>query len=990
MSNHLLRSPRSSTTAGATSATSSGRASPLLPRSPSGHTSNNGNNSTSNPAASSDDDTFDEAAFVKARAIERLREAAALRVGRDAISSLGAAIAHTITARAAADPAAAAAAASVGATTSASAAAAAAVAGSNAALGAADAHRQRELEEDSIFNRSSRLSSLLAKRSTREQLYSNNILRGGAGRVPGAPPVAASLIASQESLVREQRRNRLASLLASRSDAATLASARILLTHEEAYATHDSHVRSRASLGALLAERPSREALYARQLLSPAAVDLELDLAVMAGHTGAGNNNNNSCTSGTAVSAAPVSAAAAAAAAAASAAAASAASAMFQPSMRLVPLSESSNGNGGVVGVSCGWGHTLLQHADGSVTAFGTPANGRLGLSGAEVDAALAASLAAATTAVDATAADTAAAGIDKETIAAMVRAAANDVMVPAPVGAFSASASAAASASSDATAVVGPVKCVVSGDAHSAAISAKDGALYTWGTGVWGRLGLGLADQADTAAPTKVTLLVPPPSAAAAGDASKAAAAAASASSEDLPPQWVESPAVCVSAGAAHTLVLTASGHVLAFGWNKNGRLGVSPADVTAAAHARALHDALAAAVAESAASDGGLMSPGSPASATAAAMAGAVAAAALQPASALSITIPVVVAALPPSLALVGVAAGEAASAAWDANGNVWLWGAGMKPLTSSTAVADAAALAAAAAAIKPAAAAAAAPAAAPVAVAAAPVAAATAQLSPTLGKRSSGSLRQLAAERAAGGLGGGLGASLHSAAAPAASGVAGSGGAGAGSFARSGTVGVGSQDVLVPVRAAALARWRVSALSLATYHGAALTHDGRVLTWGSDKDGQLARAPQGNTAAGTVLSAAVTSTGFNPPAEVSLGEAAVYAGDAAASVLASKSATVVVTRRGQLLAAGKSGRGLLGLSAAPGCGDRVCALTAVPLPADAAARGRIWRAAAASWGHIVGCDDEGSVYTAGTAAQGKLGYFVLNAKAGGVVAN
>jgi len=86
----------------------------------------------------------------------------------------------------------------------------------------------------------------------------------------------------------------------------------------------------------------------------------------------------------------------------------------------------------------------------------------------------------------------------------------------------------------------IGAVTSVSCGDAHSAVVCA--GKVYSWGTGKWGRLGLG--DEEDRNVPTIVDL--------------------------------GEEVAVEVCCGSYHTLVLTESSKLFAFGWNKQGRIGV------------------------------------------------------------------------------------------------------------------------------------------------------------------------------------------------------------------------------------------------------------------------------------------------------------------------------------------------------------------------------------------------------------------------------
>jgi alpha-tubulin suppressor-like RCC1 family protein len=86
----------------------------------------------------------------------------------------------------------------------------------------------------------------------------------------------------------------------------------------------------------------------------------------------------------------------------------------------------------------------------------------------------------------------------------------------------------------------VGNISVVDCGDNHSAAI--VHGKLYTWGMGSWGRLGLGT--QVDVLVPRMVEIKGETP--------------------KDV---------VC---GAYHTLTITAHHKLFAFGWNKNGRLGI------------------------------------------------------------------------------------------------------------------------------------------------------------------------------------------------------------------------------------------------------------------------------------------------------------------------------------------------------------------------------------------------------------------------------
>jgi alpha-tubulin suppressor-like RCC1 family protein len=141
-----------------------------------------------------------------------------------------------------------------------------------------------------------------------------------------------------------------------------------------------------------------------------------------------------------------------------------------------------------VLQVSLGFSHTLALDSEGIVHVFGSGANGRLGL-GEGVFA---------------------------------------EVTEPRalPASAFGGES----------------VSSVDAGENHSAAIT-RNGNLYLWGTGAWGRLGTG--NQDDAGVPRHVTL----PNGALAAH---------------------------VSAGAYHTLVLSNRGELFAFGWNKNGRCGL------------------------------------------------------------------------------------------------------------------------------------------------------------------------------------------------------------------------------------------------------------------------------------------------------------------------------------------------------------------------------------------------------------------------------
>jgi alpha-tubulin suppressor-like RCC1 family protein len=92
----------------------------------------------------------------------------------------------------------------------------------------------------------------------------------------------------------------------------------------------------------------------------------------------------------------------------------------------------------------------------------------------------------------------------------------------------------------------LGPWQQVSAGDAHSLAISAE-GDLYSFGRNANGRTGLG-DDEGNTLRPTKINLPVPSSS-----------------------PEWQQ-----VSAGAAHSLAITAEGDLYSFGLNNNGRTGL------------------------------------------------------------------------------------------------------------------------------------------------------------------------------------------------------------------------------------------------------------------------------------------------------------------------------------------------------------------------------------------------------------------------------
>ena len=82
-------------------------------------------------------------------------------------------------------------------------------------------------------------------------------------------------------------------------------------------------------------------------------------------------------------------------------------------------------------------------------------------------------------------------------------------------------------------------------GESHSAAVT-KSLKLYTWGNGVFGRLGHGFDTQEES--PKNV---------------------------EDL-----DVPVVQVSCGAFHTLVLTQDRNIVSFGQNKYGKLGINTAN--------------------------------------------------------------------------------------------------------------------------------------------------------------------------------------------------------------------------------------------------------------------------------------------------------------------------------------------------------------------------------------------------------------------------
>jgi len=84
----------------------------------------------------------------------------------------------------------------------------------------------------------------------------------------------------------------------------------------------------------------------------------------------------------------------------------------------------------------------------------------------------------------------------------------------------------------------------VACGEFHTAAVTEENSSVYTWGLGIWWRLGHG--DEEDQLSPRRVV--------------------SAGFKSERI---------VMVGAGGSHTVALSEAGHVFTWGWGVSGQLG-------------------------------------------------------------------------------------------------------------------------------------------------------------------------------------------------------------------------------------------------------------------------------------------------------------------------------------------------------------------------------------------------------------------------------
>lgn len=293
----------------------------------------------------------------------------------------------------------------------------------------------KEASAESLFNRSAKLGALLANRPDKARLESMNVLKAPQGNSASGGAFAGM----QAKLEASQKRDRLNALLMARPDQGSLVKRGLLVNN----ATPDNEPRERlasakSALGGFFASRPNPEQLVKQKIIT--------DIGDLPG--GLERKQEN----------------------------------------QLIPHIVEEFVGKKIQSVSLGFSHTLALDSEGIVYAFGSGANGRLGLT------------------------DGSFADVTRPT--------------PLPTSHFGGES----------------VIAIDAGENHSAAITVS-GKLFTWGTGAWGRLGLG--NQDDQSLPRQVT----------------------------LPENEV---AQAVSCGAYHSLVLSKTNKLYAFGWNKNGRCGV------------------------------------------------------------------------------------------------------------------------------------------------------------------------------------------------------------------------------------------------------------------------------------------------------------------------------------------------------------------------------------------------------------------------------
>ncbi len=306
-----------------------------------------------------------------------------------------------------------------------------------------------ELKEDQFFNRSSKLSHLLSKRPASERLIANNILRPNLLTLPADSASANQGPSLGSPLAKTFNAERLSSLIAKRSDPATLRSKNIIKddvrSGGDSSSTSDapssssassSIQSSRAALNNLLLSRPALESLVERKFLASNPLVSPANASRADDASSASASSTNQLT--------------------------------FKRVKFVHP----------VVDGNCGWSHTCILTKDGDVYATGSNENGRLGL-GKPSTMLLAQRASTAASATE---------GGDNEdqkssdAAPEIVDAVSSFTALPALAGK--------------------KIISLSSGDTHSAALSA-DGDVFVWGAGSWGRLGLG--NTADVTAPTKI-----------------------------------------------------------------------------------------------------------------------------------------------------------------------------------------------------------------------------------------------------------------------------------------------------------------------------------------------------------------------------------------------------------------------------------------------------------------------------------------------------
>ena len=559
--------------------------------------------------ADEETDHFDVDGLISRNAQARRAETEALRVGQASLSERSQALGKSLSTRMTADAFAA-------------------------------RFRQLESKEDSMFNRSSALEGLIAKRSSKERLVATGILRGGVGVGDGAQ--ASRLAATQERLRKQMTANKLSTLISRRSDEATLKSRSIYVSVDDLDQRATSLASRKSALGSLLEARISSSASSSSSAAATGG---------LAGHLQRGSLvvdgravDSASSSSGPEALISPV----AASSHAGSQGSLAPCSLVFKPVAGFGGVGGGGGGGGGVTAqaVACGWGHTAAlasqPAADGSsapamaVWTFGTPENGRLGrLEG------------------DASASSQPEGGASSSSSSSS-----SSSFPSSPASAAEAAQAAARRAAQSAAGSAVPgcvqglprnVTAFSSGDSHGAAIA--DGSLFVWGAGAWGRLGLG--GPGDE--PTAVRVFIR------ARRGSSSAGGSSTTGREDEEESGPGKRVKAVSCGAYHTLALTEDGQVYACGWGKGGRLGIGAAVDVAAPPASTRADAAASAAG---------VGTGAPAPAPQ-----------LSPSSRAPQLVPAftLVQGALAGVDVVGVVAGDANSAAWDSSGRVYVWGAG-----------------------------------------------------------------------------------------------------------------------------------------------------------------------------------------------------------------------------------------------------------------------------------------------------------------------